>query len=236
MHVSVVIPAYNEEKYLGRALDSLTRQDTKLPFEVIVVDNNSTDKTAAVAQKFASRLNLKVIKETRPGRGAARAAGFAHARGEMILSTDADSEVPPDWIERLTNILISEAKVVTGPCSFSDITGWKGKFLNWFQPVFMRAYRLIFGKYVLCGFNFGIRRQAYLKSGGFNKDFNAIEDLDLSNRVSRFTEIGYLPDNRVSASGRRFKSGIIDSMFSYVTTYAKYFILKKRSAVIVDPR
>src|SRR3989344_4823515 len=118
MKISVVIPAYNEEKYISRCLDSLVAQKTHYEFEVIVVDNNSSDRTDIFAQKYKSRLDLKIIKELHQGRGAARASGFAEARGDLILGTEADTQLPSDWIETLCNSLYSSSEIVavSGPC------------------------------------------------------------------------------------------------------------------------
>src|SRR3989338_1899751 len=93
LKVSVVIPAFNEEKYIENTLFSLLKseQKTHLDYEVILVDNNSFDRTAEIAQKFTGRMNLRIIKETRQGRGIARARGFEEAKGAIILSADADT-------------------------------------------------------------------------------------------------------------------------------------------------
>ena len=102
--VSVVIPAYNEDMVIDMCLDSFVLQKTKHKFEVIIVDNNSTDNTYNLVKSYENKLNLKVIKEEQKGRGVARNTGFAHATGDIILSTDADAIVPPHWIETLASI------------------------------------------------------------------------------------------------------------------------------------
>ncbi|OGY09045.1 MAG: hypothetical protein A2782_00975 [Candidatus Blackburnbacteria bacterium RIFCSPHIGHO2_01_FULL_43_15b] len=105
--VSVIIPAYNEEKLIGTCLDSLVEQ-TDANFEVVLVDNNSTDQTSAIAQQYAKKLNLTIVLEKRKGRGKARATGFLKARGQYLLSTDADTTVPPTWVETITRQLDSK--------------------------------------------------------------------------------------------------------------------------------
>src|SRR6185369_10450324 len=119
--ISVVIPAFNEEHTIGLCLKALVRQNTKRPFEVIVVDNNSTDQTVKADEKFKKILNLKIISQKEKGRGPARQAGFKAASGEIILSTDADATVYPEWIETLVSTLEkSDAIAVTGPCRIDD--------------------------------------------------------------------------------------------------------------------
>lgn len=78
--LSVVIPAYNEEELIGNCLNALVAQKTTEEFEVIVVDNNSRDKTAEIAEKYKSKLNLKILLQKEKGRGAARQKGFAAQR------------------------------------------------------------------------------------------------------------------------------------------------------------
>ncbi|MBI3255845.1 MAG: glycosyltransferase [Candidatus Andersenbacteria bacterium] len=100
--ISIVIPAYNEAQAISKTLASLVAQDFSGEFEVIVVDNNSSDGTAQVAKAFQDKLNLKVIHEPHQGRGAARAAGFAAAQSRIICSTDADTIVPSNWLTEIT--------------------------------------------------------------------------------------------------------------------------------------
>ena len=92
--ISVVIPAYNEEQLLSKCLKSLTNQDFHLPFEIIVVDNNSRDKSNAIAQSFG----VKVIKETNQGVVWARQKGLLQAQGEIIAQADADCYYPSNWL------------------------------------------------------------------------------------------------------------------------------------------
>ena len=96
--VSVVVPAYNEEKLLARCLLSLTNQTfPRQDYEVIVVNNASTDKTVQIAEKYADQ----VIDESQKGLMFARQAGFQAAKGKYILRTDADAFVPFNWIEQV---------------------------------------------------------------------------------------------------------------------------------------
>ena len=105
--VSVVIPARNEEREIGRCLDSLARQ-TFRDFEVIVVDNGSMDRTASLAR---SR-RVRVIEEPRRGFSPARQAGFEAASGSIVASTDADTVVPPDWLARIEQAFKEQPQAV----------------------------------------------------------------------------------------------------------------------------
>src|SRR5688572_3020117 len=93
--VSIVIPAYNEENHLRLCLEAVARQTVK-PLEVIVVDNNSTDATAAIARSFPF---VTLLSEKRQGPQPARDRGYNAAHGEIIGRLDADSIVALDWVE-----------------------------------------------------------------------------------------------------------------------------------------
>ncbi len=229
--VTVVVPAYNEAQTIAKLLESLTQQTTQRPFEVIVVDNASTDTTAATARTFAGRLHLRVIVEPISGRGAARAAGFTAAEGDIVLSTDADTQVPPQWIERLTNILErSQAIAVTGTCRIEDCSPGINRRFNWLQPHLMRAYRLFFGHYWLTGANFAIKKSAYEQAGGFSPIAADLDDIDLGFRVHQAGRIIMVADIPVVTSGRRFTHGLFRGLLPYTNVFYRVFVLKQHSA------
>jgi hypothetical protein len=100
----------------------------------------------------------------------------------------------------------------------------------------MRAYRFTFGHYWLTGFNFAITRDAYLRSGGFKAELNAQEDVELAYRVKKIGKIKFIQDMPVEVSGRRYQKGLVIGMLPYVTTFLKYFFLKKTDILLSDPR
>ncbi|MCS7164875.1 MAG: glycosyltransferase [Candidatus Calescibacterium sp.] len=117
LDISVVIPAYNEEKYILNSLKSLINQSmaTKINYEVIIVDNNSEDRTKEKVCEFINYFNNKkkiessnveflLIEEPRRGVAFARETGFRKARGKIIATTDADCIVSPLWIRTIYNI------------------------------------------------------------------------------------------------------------------------------------
>lgn len=92
------MPAYNEERYLARCLDSVVAQ-TVQPFEVIVVDNASTDATSEIARRYPT---VKLLHEATRGRVFARNLGFDAATGDVIARIDADAVLPPDWTAQVS--------------------------------------------------------------------------------------------------------------------------------------
>jgi len=95
--VSVIIPVYNEEKDIGECLDSLRKQTYK-NYEIIIVDDGSTDKTNEVAKKYKK---VRIIKQNHKGPGEARNLGAKNARGEILVLIDADMVLFPDYVEKL---------------------------------------------------------------------------------------------------------------------------------------
>lgn len=235
--VSVVIPAYNEEKYIGETLNSLLKseQQTDIKYEIILVDNNSTDKTVEIARKFATGMDLRIIKEASQGRGAARARGFKEAKGEIILSADADTIFHKKWIEELKNNLKGCVVAVTTPCKIMDSTAINNAIFNFIQPIMMVLYRIFSGHYWLSGFSFGILKSVYEKSGGFDITLQAQEDLDLSFRVAKLGKIKFI-SKPVIFSSRRFKRGLMMGFYDYIRSFTEAFVLKKKRVYLDNPR
>src|SRR5689334_10679087 len=100
MKTSIVIPVYNEAAQLGACLRAIAQQTVK-PLEVIVVDNNSTDGTRAVAEAYDF---VTVLEEPRQGVVHARSRGFDAARGDIIARIDADSILPADWLANVETV------------------------------------------------------------------------------------------------------------------------------------
>lgn len=235
--ISIVIPAFNEEKFLPTCLDSLVHQKTIHDFEVLVVDNASTDKTRAVANSFKNKLNIKIISESKRGRGAARATGFNQAHGSIICSTDADIILPQNWIEKIIKPFENPLIVATTcTCKIVDLSPIKNKILSTLQPIAMKVFKVIFKHYWLSGFNFAIRKEIYRKTHGFNRKLNAQEDIQLGFEVMKLGTIELIPDNPVIFSGRRFKNGILRGLFPYLQTFIKYYFFKDNTVVLSDVR
>jgi glycosyltransferase involved in cell wall biosynthesis len=102
--VTVIIAAWNEELNLISCLDSLSKSNTEIPFDIIVVNNNSTDRTQAVLD----RLGVQSFFQPMQGVGPSRQLGQQHAKGKFILSADADCLYPSKWIDLMTRTLMIE--------------------------------------------------------------------------------------------------------------------------------
>lgn len=123
--VTVVVIAWNEEVNILQCVATLANQISTFPFEIVVVDNNSKDKTS----EALSRLHVRHFLELAQGAGPARQKGQENAIGKYILTADADCFYPPSWVEEMTKTLIKENTVcVYGRYSFissSEYPRWK---------------------------------------------------------------------------------------------------------------
>lgn len=209
--VSVIVPAYNEEKYITRCLSALTNQQTSCQYEVIIVDNASTDATSQIAQTFP----VKVVKEVRKGTGRARQTGVEHAKGDYLLSTDADTIVPVNWIEAMTDQLKNGYQAISGPMKIDEMSLLSRAVVNIGQPIIVKLYKYIYGYYYLSGFNSGVTRALIERVGGFNVNLKSLDDIEISQRISKIVEIKFLPDVVVTTSARRFKSGLVRGLWDY---------------------
>jgi len=177
LHVSLVIPAYNEERYLKAALDSIAKQ-TVMPDEVIVVDNNSTDGTVALAKSFPF---VRVIDEKRQGVGYASHEGFLAAKNDLIARIDADSILEPNWIETAKQYfeLHDDVAAITGKCYFYDFPFRRGfsAYHAFFQHYLQRT---IAGTTVLWASNMVIRKPVWDKVVANQPIPSIHEDADMS--------------------------------------------------------
>lgn len=234
--VSIVIPAYNEEDFLRVCLEAIARQ-TVQPLEVIVVDNNSTDKTAEIAQSFPF---VTVIRELKQGVVFARDTGFNAARGDIIGRIDVDTIVPKDWVATIQNIFAGSGVAAVSGVMHYDV-GLKHT-VDRIDLFFRRRLARLLGEtdtVFLQGANAAIRRSAWLRTekhlcrrGNMHEDFDlAIHLQDLGHEVAfdehlhanisaRRTDVGFLQfANYVRMSPHTYAQHQLDSrkhMYSVV--------------------
>jgi glycosyltransferase involved in cell wall biosynthesis len=235
--ISIVIPAYNEEECIGRCLASLAAQKTGLPHEVILVDNGSTDNTVTIAKRFRGSMPLRILHERRKGRGIARRMGFAAARGDIFLSTDADVELPERWVAEMAKTL-RPAHVVgaVGDVQIDDCPEFINQIYNVIRPFLAVTFRCVKGYWLLNGGNSGFKRWAYEASGGFGEAMDAQDDTEFSSRVRRFGKTKFALGSCVTASGRRFREGILLGASNYVRAFYKRVILGEERVRLKDVR
>ena len=235
--ISVVIPAFNEEEHIGACLASLAAQETSQTFEVIVVDNASTDNTAAIARRYASRMNLRIVHEPRKGRGRARRTGYRVAKGDIFLSTDADIVLPPHWVETMSTTLRRKKAVgVVGDVQIADCHKFVNQAYNTLRPFIAVGFRLWYGHWLLNGGNSAYERWAYEAAGGFNATIDAQDDTEFSRRLSKIGKTRFVLNASITASGRRFRNGFLTGVSMYIRAFSRRIVLREELVRLEDVR
>ncbi|WP_338836625.1 glycosyltransferase family 2 protein [Gordonia polyisoprenivorans] len=199
--VAVIIPAYNEERLIVDTLQALQNQEFDAPlhreilhgFRVVVVDNNSTDRTPDLVREFieaGTRFHTELISETEKGSGCAADTGARHAiasGARYIARTDADSHPAPDWLATLLIPLFAGKRLVGGRVKARDdedvspfLFNAVGKLWRVGHAVeYLRTARgpaVARRSYAVVGNNMAIDVEMYLESGGFPR--TRMEDVD----------------------------------------------------------
>ena len=199
MKISVIVPAYNEEKLLGNLLTALGQQ-THEPDEIIIVDNNSTDHTAAIARSYG----VSVVRCVRAGVGSARQAGLEAATGDVVLTTDADCLPQSTWVKYMAEAL-QDAIAVYGPLRFYGVPEADAWFSEYGYKAFLQVSRMA-GRPNLAGSNMGFHRTPALEVGGYPLSYTR-EDVILGYKLMRRGGVRYVPEALMHTSGRRLQDG-----------------------------
>jgi peptidoglycan/xylan/chitin deacetylase (PgdA/CDA1 family)/GT2 family glycosyltransferase len=221
--VSVVIPAYNEENYLLSCLESIKKQDYAGAYEVIVVDNASTDNTAKIARDWGAN----VVYESKRSPAAARQKGAEVATGKIIAFIDADTRAPTHWLSTIVWRFLCEPEtvVISGPYAYCDagkftrITSYIGNFIS---IIIDQLFRKAFDKGgTIWGCNFAVRRSAFWEVGGFDTSIKFYgEEYELSLRLKRAGKGGIMPRLFVLTSARRLKRiGVVNQYWNWTVDY-----------------
>lgn len=202
MKLSIVVPAFNEEKLLPETLSRIRKAMEPIDggTELIVVDNRSTDRTAEIARSFGAT----VLTETTKNIGAIRNAGAASAAGETLVFFDADTFIPGSLLD------VIQQKMEDPMCHGGAVSVSYGNFRRWWLNFYSRAWTFwgpIFnmrqGAAQFC------RRSVFNAIGGYDERIYLGEDIDFYWRLTKFAKnsgghLSFIDEPKVTTSTRRF--------------------------------
>jgi len=204
MKLSIIVPAYNEEKKIAATLKGLLAQ-TYHNYELIVVDNNSSDQTNAIAKSFAKN----VFVEKKKGYIHAVNRGAAEALGDLITFCDADTQYPKDWAAKIVSCFEKkpDAVAVYGTADTYDAHALQNWLNGIFYTAFLRLSRLL-GLDNTSGFNFVMKKSAFEKVGGYDPAYQKMSpDIELGKRLKKVGKIHFSSQIKVRSSFRRYQEG-----------------------------
>jgi len=192
--VSAVVPVHNGERFVAEAIESVLAQ-TYVPLECVVVDDDSTDGTAAVLDRFGDRI-VRVASSARTSAGA-RNAGVAAARGELLAFLDADDVWEPAKIERQVELMQADDGLGLVYCGLAFIDE-DGRPLGFAPPpepaVALRNTLMSEAPFVGLAQTGLVRRAAFEACGGFDTAMRRAEDGDLTWRLAARFPVAALPE------------------------------------------
>jgi glycosyltransferase involved in cell wall biosynthesis len=193
VELSVVIPCLNAAETLGEQLESLADQQWDHPWEVVVVDNGSTDDTTKVAEHYLDRLDLRIITEPRPGANVARNAGVRAARCDAIALCDQDDIVAPGWVAAMGDAL-RDHDYVCGPVELDRLNPPKLAKSRGVESA--TGAQSFYGAFPYGrSSNLGLKRPVLLAVGGFPEQSACLDDQELGLRMAQaHVDLFFLPD------------------------------------------
>jgi len=208
--ISVIIPAHNEEKYLGQTLDSLRNQNF-LDYETIIVPNGCSDQTVSIAQKYLNQ-STKILPITEANVSQARNLGAQHAQGEILLFLDADTQLEPTTLQTIAQHFKNNLSVATTKTK-PDNPQFKFKLALAFKNLYnqTKIYQGCSGA-LIC------RKEHFHSVGGYHPPLKVKEHRKLIIKLKKLGQYVVLP-TYTTTSMRRFQH--------WGLTKATYFWLKE---------
>ncbi|MFM0145479.1 glycosyltransferase [Paraburkholderia sp. RL18-085-BIA-A] len=224
----MVIPCHNESGYIENLLHDLAAQTvSKDNFEVVVVDNNSSDNTNEVVWEFAChtrKLNLRLVHEYEPGVSCARNSGAHVAKGTTLIFLDADNRVSPTFLSDISYTMHAKNSVAGTIRTMPDVAQARALFVFWVLEIIKVFLRRPFGKSY-------VHRRLYDSSHGYNEQIVLGENLDFLLRVKALAKkegkaFGHIR-RPIYCSLRRFNTqGYVRVLMPWFAAYCGFFNLK----------
>lgn len=225
--ISLIICAYNEEKYIGECLDRAIKSSKGKFFEILVIDNASTDHTKEVAEKHPG---VRVIREEKKGLTRARQRGFEEARGDILAYIDSDTHMPEGWLATVSDEFARNQKLacLSGPYIYYDIPKFQQFLVKMYWYVLAMPIYWMVG-YMTVGGNFAIRKEVLKKMNGFDTTIEFYgEDTNIARRAHKFGKVKFKPGFIMYTSGRRLTGqGVFKTATAYMLNYLSEAFLHK---------
>lgn len=228
MRISVIIPVYNEANYLPQLLNSILLQ-TRLPDEIIVCDNNSTDNTVTIARANQSQLPITIITQPIKGIIPTVEAAWRNASGDLILKTDADASLPKDWIRNIITHFHQDPELMacSGPWLASDgnlldrILCSLGAYGGSYLLTRLRGYPLLLGP------NTAFKRSALILVNGY-ANFPGLDDQVITEKLHLHgAKLDWFANNLVYHSSRRYRRQPQQYILSLLSFFHPRFYVEK---------
>ncbi|TAL48488.1 glycosyltransferase [archaeon] len=217
--VSVIVPTYNEEKYIRACLNSVKSQDYP-NYEIIIADSKSKDRTVEIAKKYAKIVNAK------KGVSAGRNAGAKAAKGDILVFLDADTVLSYNTLTELVKAF--HDNVVGATCPILPSHYNMRNLLVYVSFNQFSEYSIRINRPHMAGICMAFRKDAFTKAKGFDEKIKTLEDFDLSLRISKIGKIKFVKDTFVVTSHRRIENwGGLKSVTEYLQNYSKFVLTGK---------
>ena len=188
LNFSIIVPVYNRPNEIDELLESLTKQDFSNDFEVLIIEDGSTEKSDSIVEKYTKQLDFKYFFKENSGAGASRNFGMQKASGNYFIILDSDVIVPNQYLSEVSKALeINFTDAFGGPdAAHSSFTALQ-KAINYSMTSVLttggiRGKKQAVGKFQPRSFNLGLSKNAFEKTQGFSKMKNG-EDIDLTFRL-----------------------------------------------------
>jgi glycosyltransferase involved in cell wall biosynthesis len=260
--ISAVVCTYNRGPYLAKTIESLLNQTlSRALYEIVMVDNASTDDTASIVKGYAHE-GVRYVYEPKQGLSHSRNTGFRQSRGDVVAYIDDDATARPDWLERLLKAFSSDEKIVAAGGKINPV--WEIEKPDWITPNLYTyfscidwsdtPYYLEKGRY-LFGCNMAFKKQLLVDSGGFSTILGRIGNNLLSNEewevfkyidqrgFKKYYDPEICVDHMVLKSrinwrwlkSRLYWQGVSNLYYDYfIGNFTKTQLLKKYSKEIVE--
>ncbi len=200
MHISVIVPFHNSEAYIEECIRALLAQNyPKESSELILIDNNSTDRSRDIVLRYVPR--VKLLAEPRAGSYAARNRGLAEARGSIIAFTDSDCSPAPDWLQQIHNVMdLHEVGLVQGTTRFATESSGLALFSD-YETAKARFILSGTNKEIFYGYtnNMAVRRTVLDRTGPFLELLRGADVVFVHRVIDSYScdAIRFVPDVRV---------------------------------------